>query len=59
MVVFTGVVFDVGLNRAPGQLQAKLLAAARCEQSVHVQSGQAIEKDQRGGFARQLVAHIS
>jgi len=37
----------MGLNGTTGQFESELLAAAGSEQAVHIQPGEAIQKDER------------
>ena len=36
-LLFTGMVFDVGLDRSSGKLQSELTPTSRRKQSVHIQ----------------------
>ena len=45
-LLFTGMVFDVGLDGSTGKLQSELTLTARRKQSVHIQPRQPIQKYQ-------------
>ena len=45
-LLFTGMVFDVGLDRSTGKLQSELTLTARRKQPVHIQPRQPIQKYQ-------------
>ena len=46
VLLFTGMVFDVGLDRSTGKLQSELTLTARRKQSVHIQPRQPIQQYQ-------------
>ena len=45
-LLFTGMVFDVGLDGSTGKLQSELTLTARRKQPVHIQPRQPIQKYQ-------------
>ena len=47
VVAFTGMVFHMRLNLATGELKAELTLAPRREQSIDIETGEPIQKDQR------------
>ena len=47
LAVLTSMVFDMGLDAATRELQPKLLATACRKQTVHIQTGEPIQKDER------------